>query len=144
MAKLVSTRRTPWVRGPTAVVDAMVLGAVSLNHDVYFERVVAYTAFVAKGAHAIIDPIGAAIDTVINAGTAIGAAFVQETTAGGTLPMAQGAGQPVQHGGDPRVPCEAGGIREVWEKQRVSAVLDPSRIPARMHGRNGFEGQRGD
>src|SRR5207244_2684715 len=85
MAKLVSTRRTPWVKGPTAVVDAMVLGAVSLDHDVYFERVVAYTAFLAKGAHAIIDPIGAAIDTVITSGTAIGAAFVQETTAGGTL-----------------------------------------------------------
>ena len=29
--------------------------------------------------------IGAAIDTVITSGTAIGAAFVQETTAGGTL-----------------------------------------------------------
>ena len=85
MAKLVSTRRTPWVRGPTAVVDAMILGAVSLDHDVYFERVVPYKAFLDKGAHAAIDPIGAAIDTVITSGTAIGAAFVQETTAGGTL-----------------------------------------------------------
>src|SRR5438132_6782220 len=85
MAKLVSTRRTPWVRGPTAVVDAMVLGAVSLDHDVYFERVVAYTAFLAKGAHAIIDPIGAAIDTVITSGTAIGAAFTQDVGPSGLL-----------------------------------------------------------
>lgn len=85
MAKLVSTRRTPWVRGPSAVIDAMVLGAVSLAHDVYFERVVAYTAFLAKGAHAIIDPIGDAIDTPITAGTALGAAFSQDTGPNGLL-----------------------------------------------------------
>lgn len=85
MAKLVSGRRTPWVRGPSAVVDAYVLGASSSVHDVYFERVVAYTAFLAKGAHAIIDPIGEAIDTVITSGTAIGASFAQDAAANGTL-----------------------------------------------------------
>lgn len=85
MARLVSTRRTPWVRGPSAVVDAMVLGAASSVHDVYFERVVAYKSFLAKGAHAIIDPIGAAIDAVLTSETAIAAVFTQDTDAGGTF-----------------------------------------------------------
>lgn len=85
MAKLVSGRRTPWVRGPTAVVDAYQLGAVSDGHDVYFERVVAYTSFLAQGAHAIIDPIGDAIDTVLNAGTAIAATFAQDSGPSGLL-----------------------------------------------------------
>src|SRR5512146_2830036 len=85
MAKLVSTRRTPCVRGPTAVVDAMVLGAVSTVHEVYFERVVAYTAFLSKGVHPIIDPIGEAIDTIITSGNAIAAAFVQDSAANGLL-----------------------------------------------------------
>lgn len=63
----------------------MLIGAVSLAHEVYFERVVAYTAFLAKGAHAIIDPIGAAIDSVITSGTAIGAAFAQDAGPSGLL-----------------------------------------------------------
>jgi hypothetical protein len=63
----------------------MVLGAATLTNDVYFERVVAYSAFLAQGAHAIIDPIGAAIDTVIDSGTAIGAAFSQDTGPSGLL-----------------------------------------------------------
>jgi hypothetical protein len=85
VAKLVSTRRTPWVRGPSAVIDAMVIGAVTDGHDVYFERVMAYSAFLANGAHSNIDPIGAAIDTVIDSGTAIGAAFSQDTGPSGLL-----------------------------------------------------------
>ena len=85
MAKLVSTRRTPWVRGPTAVVDAMVVGGASDANDVYFERVVPREHFLAVGAHAIIDPIGATIDSQIASGTAIGAAFVQDTSPGGLL-----------------------------------------------------------
>ena len=85
MARLVATRRTPWVRGPSAVVDAMIVAGASAGHDVYFERVVPYTAFVNKGAHAIIDPIGATIDTLIDSGTAIAAAFVQDTDAAGLL-----------------------------------------------------------
>jgi len=85
MAKLVSTRRTPWVRGPTAVVDAMVLGAASDAHDVYFERVVAYSSLLTQGAHAIIDPIGEAIDSVLTSGTAIAAVFTQDASASGLL-----------------------------------------------------------
>lgn len=85
MAKLVSGQRIPWVRGPSAVTDAYQLGALSSATDVYFERVVSYTAFLNQGAHAIIDPIGAAIDAVIQSGTAIGASFSQEAGSNGTL-----------------------------------------------------------
>jgi hypothetical protein len=85
MAKLVSTRRTPWVRGPTAVVDAMQLGAISTDNEVYFERVVAYTTFLNQGAHPIIDPIGEAIDAVLNSGTAIAATFSQDSGPSGLL-----------------------------------------------------------
>src|SRR5262249_12024080 len=85
MAKLVSGRRTPWVRGPTAVVDAYVLGGASDVYDIYFERVVNYQHFLSVGAHAIIDPIGVTIDDQISSGTAIGAAFTQDTSAGGLL-----------------------------------------------------------
>lgn len=85
MAKLVSTRRTPWVRGPSAVVDAMVIGGASQRHDIYFERVVAYSSFLARGAHAIIDPIGETIDSQIDSQTAIGAAFTQDTDPSGLL-----------------------------------------------------------
>ena len=85
MAKLVSGQRITWVRGPSAVTDGYQLGGISDAHEVYFERVVAYTSFLAQGAHAIIDPIGEAIDAVITSGTAIGASFAQEAGASGTL-----------------------------------------------------------
>ena len=85
MTKLVSGRRTPWVRGPSAVVDAYVLGGATDANDVYFERVVPYTSFLNKGWRAILDPIGVTIDDQILSGTAIGASFVQDTSAAGLL-----------------------------------------------------------
>ena len=85
MAKLVSTRRTPWVRGPSAVIDAMVIGGASDANDVYFERVVPYQNFINSNAHAFIDPIGATIDSQLASGTAIGAAFTQDTSPSGLL-----------------------------------------------------------
>ena len=85
MTKLVSTRRTPWVRGPSAVTDAMLLGGVTEANDIYFERVVVYLNFVNRGFHAIMDPIGATIDAVVSSGTAIAASFTQEADASGLL-----------------------------------------------------------
>lgn len=84
-ANLVSTRRTPWVRGPSSVVDAMVLGGVTIDHDVYFERVVNYSSFKSQGGKTIVDAIGVTIDNVISTGNAIGAAFEQDTDAAGLL-----------------------------------------------------------
>lgn len=85
MARLVAGRRLLWVRGPSATLDAYLLAGASSVHDVYFERVVSYSAFLAKGAHAIIDPIGEAIDAVLTSGTAIAAALTQDAGASGTL-----------------------------------------------------------
>jgi|SRR5215472_244342 len=85
MATLVSGRRTPWVRGPTAVIDAYVLAAVTTKYGVYFERVVAYKVFAAEGVHPIIDPIGASIDQVLDGGVAIAATFAQDTGKDGLL-----------------------------------------------------------
>lgn len=84
-ANLVSTRRTPWVRGPSSVVDAMVLGGLTVDHDVYFERVVNYASFKSQGGKTIVDAIGVTIDNVLNTGNAIGAAFEQDTDASGLL-----------------------------------------------------------
>ena len=67
------------------MVDAYVLGGATDANDIYFERVVAYSSFLAQGAHAIIDPIGVTIDDQISSGTAIGAAFTQDTSPSGLL-----------------------------------------------------------
>ena len=84
-AKLVSTRRGPWVRGANSVIDAMTLGGITLDHEIYFERVVPYKSFLDQGGTSIVDAIGVTIDNVINAGSAIGAAFEQDTDASGLL-----------------------------------------------------------
>ena len=63
----------------------MIVGGASDANDIYFERVVAYTSFLAQGAHAIIDPIGVTIDDQIASGTAIGAAFTQDVSPSGLL-----------------------------------------------------------
>ena len=82
---LVSTRRTPWVRGPSAVIDAMVLGGVSTDNQVYFERVIPHSTFTRAHADAVVAAIGSTIDTVINDGHALGASFAQDTDQAGLL-----------------------------------------------------------
>src|SRR5712691_8156455 len=84
-AQLVGTRRTPWVRGPSSVVDAMVLSGVTTDNKVYFERVVVYRPNPSPGYRTIVNGIGDVIDTVINSGEAIAAAFVQDTDAAGLI-----------------------------------------------------------
>jgi len=67
------------------VIDAVTLGGVSTDHDVYFERVVPHAGFTVAHGREVVAAIGATIDEVLNAGTAIGAAFVQDTDEAGLL-----------------------------------------------------------
>lgn len=63
----------------------MVLGAITIDHDIYFERVVNYASFKAQGGQTIVDAIGVTIDNVVSSGNAVGAAFEQDTDASGLL-----------------------------------------------------------
>lgn len=83
--KVLSTRRIPWVRSTTLVVDAAEIGAETSRHGVFFLRVVPYQTFQDATALVLVAPIGYAIDSALDLDIVAGALFVQELDASGLL-----------------------------------------------------------
>lgn len=80
-----TTRRTPWVLGPSQVVDAMEVGVTTSGHHIYFERLVPYAQWKLFGAQDAVGGAAALIDLWLDEGTVVGASFVQDVDLSGLL-----------------------------------------------------------
>jgi hypothetical protein len=72
-----SQRRGPWVLSPTQVLDAEIIGVSTSPHNVYFEVPMSYDGWLRDGADVAVSGIAESIEALLDAGTVLGAAFVQ-------------------------------------------------------------------
>ncbi len=80
-----TTRRTPWVLGPSQVVDAMEVGVTTSGHNIYFEVLVPYNQWKLFGAAPNVGGAAALIDLWLDDGLVVGASFVQDVDLSGLL-----------------------------------------------------------
>jgi hypothetical protein len=78
-------QQTVQVLGPTQAVDVMTVGALTVPHGVYFERVVPLTVWGTSAADPYIGELATAIEQRLSSGLAVSAVFRTDVDTSGLL-----------------------------------------------------------